>query len=715
MEKSFFSPSWYRVAELRPRLRNHATIHRQHYRKQLWYVLQDRTSGRFQRFSPAAHLVISLLDGQRTVQQIWDLACSQLGDDALTQDEMIRLLAQLHSSDVLSGDVPPDLVEMSERATRQRRRKLAMSFMNPLAVRLPILDPEEFLNATFALVRPLFSWFGALLFLAVVGYALVLAGAHWSELTNNLADRVLATESLLLLLLTYPLVKALHELGHAYTVKKWGGEVHEIGVMFLVFMPVPYVDASAASVFHEKWRRALVGAAGILVEVFLAALALFVWLNAEEGMVRAFAFNVMLIGGVSTLLFNGNPLLRFDGYYVLADLIEVPNLGMRSNRYLGYLIQRHLFGVAGAESPVTARGEAPWLFCYAIASFCYRIFIMTVIVSFVATKFFVIGVLIAIWAVVLMLGVPLVKQLRFLLTSPVLRRRRGRALSVTAGVMTAMAVTLLVVPLPYATVAEGVVWASSEAAVHAGAEGTVAEVLARPNSLVAKGDPLIRMEDPFLDARVKVLEARVRELQLRYADRDVANQVEAKIVAEQLRHAAADLKLARERQRDLLVRSRSAGQFMLPDAADLPGRFVHKGEVLGFTTRLEDAVVQVIVVEAKAELVQQRTKHIEVRFVNRMAETIPATIERKVPLFSGDLPSMALSTLGGGEIAIDPTDPEGMKAFAKLLHLELKPASMEAVSALGGRVYVRFAHGVEPLAFRMYRKVRQVFLKQFNV
>jgi putative peptide zinc metalloprotease protein len=715
MKKSFFSPSWYRVAELRPRLRNHATIHRQHYRKQLWYVLQDRTSGRFQRFSPAAHLVISLLDGQRTVQEIWDLACSQLGDDALTQNEMIRLLAQLHSSDVLSGDVPPDLAEMSERATRQRRRKLATSFMNPLAVRLPILDPEEFLNATFPLVRPLFSWIGALVFLALVSYALVLAGAHWSELTNNLADRVLATESLLLLLLTYPFVKALHELGHGYAVKKWGGEVHEIGVMFLVFMPVPYVDASAASVFHEKWRRALVGAAGILVEMFLAALALFVWLNAEEGMVRAFAFNVMLIGGVSTLLFNGNPLLRFDGYYVLADLIEVPNLGMRSNRYLGYLIQRHLFGVASAESPVTARGEAPWLFCYAIASFCYRIFIMTAIVSFVASKFFVIGVLIAIWAMVLMLGVPLVKQLRFLLTSPVLRRRRGRALSVTAAVMAAVATVLLVIPLPYATVTEGVVWASSEAAVHAGAEGTVAEVLARPNTLVAEGDPLIRMEDPFLDARVKVLEARVRELQLRYADRDVTNLVEAKIVAEQLRHAEADLKLARKHQRDLLVRSRTGGQFMLPDAADLPGRFVHKGEVLGFTTRLDDTVVRVIVAEAEAELVQQRTSDIEVRFVERMAETIPATIERKVPLFSGDLPSMALSTLGGGEIAIDPTSPERMQAFAKLLHLELKPASMKAVSALGGRVYVRFSHGAEPLAFRIYRKVRQVFLKQFNV
>jgi len=130
-------------------------------------------------------------------------------------------------------------------------------------------------------------------------------------------------------------VKALHELGHAYALKHWGGEVHELGLMFLVFLPVPYVDATGSASFGQKWQRALVGAAGIIVELLLSAIALFIWLNAEEGLVRAFAFNVMVIGGVSTVFFNGNPLLRFDGYYILSDLVEIPNLGDRSKRYLG--------------------------------------------------------------------------------------------------------------------------------------------------------------------------------------------------------------------------------------------------------------------------------------------------------------------------------------------------------------------------------------------
>lgn len=700
---------------MKPRLRSHARIHRHHFRGQLWYVLHDHTSGRFVRFSPAAYMVISLMDGKRSVQEIWDIACVRLGDDVITQDETIRLLAQLHQSDVLHGDVPPDLTEMSERAGKQRRRKLAMSVLNPMALRIPLIDPDEFLNATMPLARLLLSWFGALLFVAVVGYALVLAGVHWPELTGNITDRVLAAENIVLLLITYPFVKALHELGHGYAVKKWGGEVHEIGIMFLVFMPVPYVDASAASGYHEKWHRALVGAMGIIVELFLAAIALFVWLDVEEGMVRAFAFNVMLIGGVSTLFFNGNPLLRFDGYYVLSDLLEIPNLGSRSNRYIGYLIQRYLFGVEDVQSPASARGEPFWLFTYAIASFCYRIFIVTVIALFVATRFFVIGVILAIWAAILMLAVPLAKQIWFLLTSPVLRRRRGRAFAVCAGAIAVIAAAVSLVPVPYRTVTEGVVWAQEEAAVHAGAEGMVSELMASPNSLVEPGEPLIQMRDPLLDARVRVLEARVVEFERRYAAKDLADPAEANIIREQLHHAEADLALARRRQQDLLVRSPAAGRFILPQAADLSGSFVPKGETLAYVAQLEDPVVRVIVPEDAADLVRQRTRAVALRFADHMDKVVPAVIERELPMISDTLPSMALSTVGGGGIAVDPTDPEKLKVLAKLLHLELKPAQPTAVLTMGGRVYVRFDHGKEPLARRIYRNIRQLFLERFHV
>src|SRR5213596_4244157 len=131
MDESFYSPSWYRVADLQPRLVSHAKIHRQHFRGQLWYVMQDRASGRFHRFSPAAYFVISLMNGARTVREIWETACKRLGDDTLTQNDTIRLLGQLHQSDVLHGDVPPDVDEMAARSQKMRRRKLIVSVLNP--------------------------------------------------------------------------------------------------------------------------------------------------------------------------------------------------------------------------------------------------------------------------------------------------------------------------------------------------------------------------------------------------------------------------------------------------------------------------------------------------------------------------------------------------------------------------------------------------------
>ncbi|MEE9149497.1 MAG: hypothetical protein V3U27_19115, partial [Candidatus Tectomicrobia bacterium] len=314
MSEPLFSASWYRVAALRPRLRSHAHIHRHHYRGQLWYVLQDVAAQRYHRFSPAAYGLIGLMDGRRTVQEIWQEASSHLGDDAPTQDEVIQILTQLHAADVLQCDVPPDSAEMLLRYDRQRRDKWQRQLLSPLSWRFPLFDPERILQRLLPFTRPLLSSTGALLWLAVVGMATVLAAMHWHDLTHNLMDRVLAPHNVVLLWLLFPVVKILHEFGHGCATKVYGGEVHEMGLMLLVLQPLPYVDASAASAFRAKWQRIVVGAAGMLVELFIASLALFVWLNVEPGTVRAVAYNIMFIAGVSTVLFNANPLLCYDGY-----------------------------------------------------------------------------------------------------------------------------------------------------------------------------------------------------------------------------------------------------------------------------------------------------------------------------------------------------------------------------------------------------------------
>ena len=276
MADSFFSESWYRIADLKPRLRSHAQIHRHTYRKRDWYVLEDHATGQFHRFSAEAYHVIGLMEGTLTLDQIWHQACGSLGDDMPTQQEVIQLLFQLHQANVLQTDMPPDMADLYRRQMREKKKKLIGQLISPFAIRFPLFDPERFLAATQFMVRFLFSWVGLITWVVVVVSGLVLAGIHWRELTMNMADQVLATENLFWLGLVYPVIKTLHEFGHAYAVKRWGGQVHEMGVMLLVFMPIPYVDATSSVAFREKYKRMMVGAAGILVEIFLASLAMWV-------------------------------------------------------------------------------------------------------------------------------------------------------------------------------------------------------------------------------------------------------------------------------------------------------------------------------------------------------------------------------------------------------------------------------------------------------
>ena len=145
MTESLFSASWYRVEALKPRLRSHGRIHRHDYRGQLWYVLQDSSSGRHHRLNPAAHTFVGLMDGERTVGQIWHAVTTRLGDDAPTQPQVIELLALLHAADLLQCDVTPNTLEMFRRFQRQQRSRWTRGLMNPMSLRIPLLDPNRFL------------------------------------------------------------------------------------------------------------------------------------------------------------------------------------------------------------------------------------------------------------------------------------------------------------------------------------------------------------------------------------------------------------------------------------------------------------------------------------------------------------------------------------------------------------------------------------------
>ncbi len=711
---SIYSTYWYRVADIKPRLRSHVRLCRHIYRGRTWYILLDSSSSRQHRFNRSAYSIIGLMDGERTVQEIWHAAGVVLTEDIPTQDEIIGLLGRLHSADVLQSDIPPDTVELFERQDKQRG-KWKQRLMNPFALRFPLYDPDRLLVKWLVLAKPFVGRAAFLLWILVVGSAFVLAIINWPELTRNMADRVLKPENLLLLWLVYPVVKLLHELGHAFATRIWGGEVHEMGLMLLAFTPIPYVEASASAAFSNKRKRMGVAGAGMAVELFVAALALFLWLNIEPGRVSAIAYNVMLIGGVSTLLFNGNPLLRFDGYYVLADWIEIPNLAQRSTRYLGYLLQRYPFGIEDAPSPVTSPGERPWFVGYGIASFFYRLFVLAALTLFVSSKFFFIGILIAVWALYTQIVLPGIRNIYTFYNSPGGRRKRTRFIGASLTITAAAVIVFFVVPIPLRTQVEGVVSLPEYSRIRTGTDCFIAELLVQNDSVVQSGDPLIRCENPFLEAEVQVLEANLVESQARYSAEPLQSRVQRGILKEEIASAKADLARARERMNELIIRSPNRGSFILPQAHNLTGHFVQQGALLGYIMGISESNVVVAVSQSDISLVREQTKKIELRLAGQIDKTFTSTINREIPAASDHLPSPVLGTKGGGIIPVNPADPKGLQTLAKTFQFEIRLPLQKENVRIGERAYAMFDHGYESLAQQWYRSLRKLFLRRFHV
>ena len=711
----FLSSSWYRVAALRPRLREHVSINRHRYRGRSWYVLHDHATGRAHRLSTPTYMIVGGMDGTRNLDELWHETAARLGEEAPSQDELIGLLTQLHSADLLQTEVTPDSAELLERAAKMDRSRWLGNLMNPLAMRMRFWHPDKFFERTAPAIRWLIGWQGLVLWLFVVAPAAALGLQHWQELSENASDRILASDNLLLIGLSFVVLKTLHEFGHGYAVKAFGGTVHEIGVMFLVFAPMPYVDASAASEFRSKWRRALVGAAGMIVETFVAALALYVWLAVEPGIVRAAAFNAMLVAGVSTVVFNGNPLLRYDGYYILSDLLEIPNLQQRATRYWGYLVDSHIFRIEGVPEFVATPGERAWLLLYAPASFLYRILVVFAIALFVASEYLAIGVAIALWGLLTSMALPIGKALWQVFTSPRLQRNRARAVASTCGAVLALSVLLFSIPAPHYTSTEGVVWLPENAMVRAGTSGFVRRLLAEPGRGVSVGDALIESEEPTLQAEIEILKARVDELETSLIAERFSDRVQAQIIMTELDHARAEPATATGRFERLIARSRGAGIFTVINPQDLPGRFYKEGQPIGYVLPEGSRIVRATVGQDDIDVVRNRLRRVFVKLAERLDEKLPARIIREVPAGRDDLPSKALGAPGGGALPVDPRDQQGTKTLQRVFQIDIElPEDATSAAVFGSRAYVRFEHSWEPIGQQIWRRARQLVLTRLQ-
>lgn len=709
MGESLFSPLWHRVSDLHPRLRAGVRVQRQVYRGETWYLLIDGSSGRQHRINRSAHELVGRFDGRNSVNRVWTLLLEKLGDQAPTQDEVVRILSRLSEGELVQFETTPDIAGLfHQRAVHARKRRV---WVNPLAFSVPFFDPTGLLDRLEPALRRLLHPATLALWAAAVLVAAVAAGTHWGALQEHAAKYLSTAYYLTLAWICYPVIKALHELAHAVAVRRGGGAVHEMGVTLLFFTPAPYVDASAANAFRDRWQRAAVSAAGIMVELGLAAAALFVWLETEPGLTGDIAFVTLFLCGASSLLFNANPLLRFDGYHLLCDLLDLPNLAVRSQAYWMQLVLRLLGGTQQAPALEVTRGERKWLLVYAPASLAYRLALALALIFWLGSKSAWLGWLASALMLAYMVARPIWSAIQSLLAALPLGRARRRAALVMALAAGALGL-VIAVPAPSMLLVQGVVWPSEQAQVRAETDGFVLRVLARDGQAVRPGTPLVELALPTLLTEHEVMRARVQALQAQRYHLLLSDPAQAINAIEALGHAQAELERVEQRLSQLTVRSKEAGRLILPHSEDLPGAYVQQGATLGYVLNSAPTAIRAVVPNESASLLRASSRSVEVLLPGRASPT-PARLQREVPSAAQALPSAALGERGGGRQVTDPTDKQGTRTLEPVFLFDVELQG-EALQSVGQRAWVRFDLGLEPLAKQWYRRLSQLFLKHFN-
>ncbi len=757
------------MADLHPKLRSTVQISRQHFRGQQWHVVQDHTNNAFFRLAGPAYRFIGLLDGKRSVGEAWNLANEQLGDDAPTQGEVIQLLGQLYTSNLLQAEVPADTHALFARYKQRKQREITSYLMNIMFSRIPIWDPDHFLNKILPLVSWIFSPVGLVVWLVLIGSGIYsLMGVHdWTSKVASQRSGLLSPDNLVLLYVAFSLIKACHEMGHAISCKKFGkqsgtgGEVHVIGIMFLVFTPVPYVDASSSWALTNKWHRAIVGAAGMWVELAIASVAAIVWSNTRDGaMLHNFAYNIMFVAGFSTIVFNANPLLRYDGYYILSDLLEIPNLSTRGTEYIYYLVKKYVWNVRFARNPAHGPSEKFWLFVYAITSFVMRMFVT------LSIMFYLTGVLngtliilaagMAIAGMITWAVVPTGKFIHFLATNGELSRTRARAIGTSAFAAILVVGVLCFVPVPDHARAQGVVEPTHDGMreLITMGSGEVTELNAEPHDSHAPDRMLDGIGMPNVNAGTQIMvgdnpqiryglardqgQLEVYELTLQKAFAEVSSTQPSEVPMNQANIRVQEKSIADDREKLALqtVTAPISGVLVAPELKEKQGMYVKQNERLGEIIDLHNLIIRTAVAnDLSGMLIKEIEKnplvgqHVEIRIDGRPDVLFSGDILEMAPAGSDQLPSPALGYQVGGLITTAADDQHGVKTEEKFFevrlgHLKLESAPQDIKDLYanpadlpllpGQRVVVRFTLSPKPLAMQAWTKFRQVFQKKFN-
>ena len=652
-----------REAELlRPRLRDGLRFSIQESGGQRACVIEDPHASRFHRVGLAEYRFFRALDGTQSMASILARLARDGGGEAFNEAEAMQMVRWLKDNHLLAVE---STRTGGEREHTERALQSAMTWLNPLVLKIPLARPDRFFTAVEPALRWALGGFGFAIWLAVIFIGAAHAGMEWPRFTGGF-DGILSRDNWLWLFTVWAGLKIAHEFAHGLFCKHYGAAVREVGVIFVLFVPMGYVDATASLGLASRWRRIMVACAGLYMEFFLAAIAAVVWARTGPGTLNTVAHNAVIAGTLVTLLFNANPLMRFDGYFILSELLDIPNLGTRgrnwAQRALGWLL-------TGARSwkPARLRTREKWIVAaYGIAARGWQVLVGVGLIVAASAMFKGGGLALAALAAVMWVAVPVGRFGAGLADSVGGAAANWARVALRFAVLAAVPAAVLFVPYHRSVTSPGVVELADTQSLRVECPGFVEKVNVRDGEAVAQGQVLLELRNE--EAAASLARSRIdleqQELRARmaYAGGDVAGFQAEQAKAASLRTAMADREsyLA-----TMQIRAPMDGRVTNRKLAQMTGTFLAAGDEALRLGRAAGSDVKIAVSQVDEPHWREAAGHpLRVRIEGR-GEVFDAEFVRLEPRATRDLIDPALTALAGGPLALRRNDDPNARRGAE--------------------------------------------------
>jgi len=722
------------------RMRSDLSVCEQRYQGQTFLAVKDPIALNYFCFQEEEYAILEMLDGRTSLDELKRRFERRFAPQKITVEELGQFIGTLHHNSLIVSESPGQGEQLALRSVQRARKQRVATLSNVLCVRLKGFDPDRLLAWLCGKVGWIFSIRAIVASVVLMVGAILLVTVQWDVFQSKLPafHDFFAARNWVWLALTLALTKVLHEIGHGLACKRFGGECHEMGVMILVLTPCLYCNVSDSWMLPSKWHRAAIGAAGVYVEILLASICTFVWWNTHPGMLNYLCLNVMFVSSVSTILFNANPLLRYDGYYVLSDLAEIPNLRQKASRILRQKMASWTLGIEPRHDPFLPKRGQIFFALYTVAAGAYRWFVTLSILCFLNRVFEpyglkIVGQMIALAALYGLAIHPLWQLGKFFhVPGRIDKVKKSRVLLVLAEVATGIFVVLLF-PLPYRVSCSLLVQPREAKSVYVEVPGTLVDFDAKPGQKVDANQPLGRLENLDLQLATVQLEgeqarmvARLANLRQRAFTDDAAG-AEIAQVEESL--AAIDEQL-RRRRRDLLrleVVAPAAGTLLPPppippataDSGRLPtwsgmpfqeknlGAYLSSGVLLGQIGDPQRLEAIIVIDQSEIEFVRPGQR-VDLQLEQLPGEEFTGRIEQ---VSSSDLKisPRSLSAKSGGGL-VTRTDSSGHERPVSTTYQASIPLTdREGIILLGTRGHAQIHAGYQTIGARLWRYVSRTF------